>query len=496
MMFPFLKTAITNLFREPATEVFPNPEAEGLGEYRGRIAFNPESCVDCGECIKVCAPIAITRTEEPAEGGVNITRSFDLTSCTFCGTCQDFCEEGSIKLTKDYHMVAEDPADLVVSGVTFKKDIPGHIFCDLSGCIFCGICAKTCPQSVITVDRKTKTWKIDYEGCVKCGKCITKCPKKVLSFSEEEMVYPEPAAEAAAPAEEAGGELTCDLEKCIYCGICKKNCPQDALEVDRKTKTWKADHEKCVQCGLCIDKCPKKALSFGGAAEQAAPAEKAAPAAGAAAGAAGAAAKPEAPKKAAKPKNPPVYSEGGDDDLICDLANCIYGGICKKNCPVDAIEVDRKTKTWKVDHDTCIQCGMCVENCPKKVLSFGKPAEEAAPAEGAAEAAPAAATAGAGAVAATAATASAAPAEKAAPAPAKAEEEKPAGPPPEYSEAEDGQLQCHLADCIYCGICAKNCPMEAITVDRKTKTWKVDYDKCVMCAICNDKCPKKALDFK
>ncbi|MBO6164118.1 MAG: 4Fe-4S binding protein, partial [Lachnospiraceae bacterium] len=182
MMFPFLKTAITNLFREPATEVFPNPEAEGLGEYRGRIAFNSESCVDCGECIKVCAPIAITRTEEPAEGGVNITRSFDLTSCTFCGTCQDFCEEGSIKLTKDYHMVAEDPADLVVSGVTFKKDIPGHIFCDLSGCIFCGICAKTCPQSVITVDRKTKTWKIDYEGCVKCGKCITKCPKKVLSF--------------------------------------------------------------------------------------------------------------------------------------------------------------------------------------------------------------------------------------------------------------------------------------------------------------------------
>ncbi|MBR3164573.1 MAG: 4Fe-4S binding protein [Lachnospiraceae bacterium] len=35
-----------------------------------------------------------------------------------------------------------------------------------------------------------------------------------------------------------------------------------------------------------------------------------------------------------------------------------------------------------------------------------------------------------------------------------------------------------------------------MTVDRKTKTWKVDYDKCVMCAICNDKCPKHALDFK
>lgn len=407
MMFPFLKTAVTNLFREPATEAFPNPEARGLGAYRGRISFNPDSCVDCGECIKVCAPIAITRTEEAVEGGKNITRSFDLTSCTFCGTCQDFCDEGSIKLTSDYHMVAEDPADLVVSGVTFKKDIPGHIFCDLSGCIYCGLCAKNCPQNVITVDRKTKTWRINYEGCVKCGKCIEKCPKKVLSFSEEDMVFPEPQEAPAAPA-------------------------------------------------------------------------KAAPA------------RPAAPKKAAKPKNPPVYSEADGDGLVCDLANCIYCGICKKNCPADALEVDRKTKTWKVNHETCIQCGLCVDNCPKKVLSFGIPAAEEAAAEAESPAAaPAAEPAKEAGPAAEPAKAEPVKAE-----PAKAEETKPEGPPPEYSEAEDGDLVCHLTDCIYCGICMRNCPMEAITVDRKTKTWKVDHEKCVHCAICNDKCPKKALDFK
>ena len=399
MMFPYLKTALTNLFRPASTEVFPNPAAEGLGEYRGRIWFNPESCVDCGMCIKVCSPTAITRTAEKVEGGENITRSFDLTSCTFCATCVDFCEEGSIKMTKDYHMVATDPKDLIVSGVTFKKDIPGHIFCDLSGCIFCGLCAKTCPENTITVDRKTKSWRINYEHCVKCGKCIGKCPKKVLSFSEEEMVYPEPAA---APA---------------------------------------------------------------------------------------AAAKPAAPKKAAKPKNPPQYTQGGDDQLVCDLANCIYCGLCKKNCPAEALEVDRKAKTWKVSHDACIGCGLCIDNCPKSVLSFGIPAEGGAE-ETKAEEAAAAAPAEPVKPAAAAAEGKAAEAEKAAAA------EKPEGPPPEYSEAECGQLVCHLTDCIYCGICARNCPMEAITVDRKAKSWKVDHDKCVMCAICNDKCPKKALDFK
>ncbi len=182
MILPFWKKAISNFFSKPSTEAFPNPAAEGLGAYRGRIVFHPESCVDCGKCITVCSPAAITREEEQVEGGTNITRSFDLTSCTFCQTCVDFCDEGSIEMSKDFHMVAEDPKDLIVSGTTFKKAIEGEITCDLDGCIYCGLCMRNCPQGVIKVDRKTKSWEIDHSGCVKCGICIGKCPKKVLSF--------------------------------------------------------------------------------------------------------------------------------------------------------------------------------------------------------------------------------------------------------------------------------------------------------------------------
>jgi formate hydrogenlyase subunit 6/NADH:ubiquinone oxidoreductase subunit I len=186
MMFPFLKTALTNLFKKPHTEAFPNFEAEGLGAYRGRIEFNPETCINCGKCISVCAPSAIHDEERPVEGGREITKFFDLTSCTFCATCVDFCDEGSIKMTTDYHMVAEDPKDLIVQGTYVLKDIEGHIVCDLDGCVYCGLCSKNCPQNVITVDRKEKLWEIDLEGCVKCGICIGKCPKKVLSFGGED----------------------------------------------------------------------------------------------------------------------------------------------------------------------------------------------------------------------------------------------------------------------------------------------------------------------
>ena len=121
MMFPYLTAALGNLFRKPSAEQFPDPEKMGMPRYRGRISFDADKCVDCGMCIKVCAPMAITREEEETEGGTNIRRSFNMTSCTFCAFCQDFCGTKAIQLTPDYHMVAEDPNDLITVGTTFKK---------------------------------------------------------------------------------------------------------------------------------------------------------------------------------------------------------------------------------------------------------------------------------------------------------------------------------------------------------------------------------------
>lgn len=48
-------------------------------------------------------------------------------------------------------------------------------------------------------------------------------------------------------------------------------------------------------------------------------------------------------------------------------------------------------------------------------------------------------------------------------------------------------------NCVYCGLCAKKCPKNAISVDRKTKHWDVDKTKCVMCAACAAVCRKDAV---
>lgn len=47
--------------------------------------------------------------------------------------------------------------------------------------------------------------------------------------------------------------------------------------------------------------------------------------------------------------------------------------------------------------------------------------------------------------------------------------------------------------CVFCTLCAKNCPNGAITVNRAEKKWDINTDLCVQCGICVKKCPKKCL---
>ncbi len=45
-------------------------------------------------------------------------------------------------------------------------------------------------------------------------------------------------------------------------------------------------------------------------------------------------------------------------------------------------------------------------------------------------------------------------------------------------------------DCISCGVCAENCPVEAITEgDGK---YVIDPDKCISCGLCKENCPVSA----
>ena len=47
--------------------------------------------------------------------------------------------------------------------------------------------------------------------------------------------------------------------------------------------------------------------------------------------------------------------------------------------------------------------------------------------------------------------------------------------------------------CINCGVCAGECPVGAITVDRAEKSWSIDHETCIKCGACITGCPTGCL---
>lgn len=121
MRFPFIKEAVSSLFKKPSTELYPFVKKEAPSGYRGKIVFHADKCIGCGMCIRVCAPSAITKETEKLEDGEKITMKFFMGQCTFCKMCADFCPKGAIELTNEYSMVTRNKYTLTVDGSFIKK---------------------------------------------------------------------------------------------------------------------------------------------------------------------------------------------------------------------------------------------------------------------------------------------------------------------------------------------------------------------------------------
>lgn len=176
--------------------------------------------------------------------------------------------------------------------------------------------------------------------------------------------------------------------------------------------------------------------------------------------------------------------------IVYHPERCIACGMCERVCSGNAItrtvekteEGDKITLTFNLG--SCTFCATCADFCSKDAIEFTgdyhmvatkeedllvsgsfikkPPVKKPAPAPKPAETAPA-------------------PAEKAEP------EACPVVP------REDGKPVNDASKCVYCTLCAKKCPVEALEVDRAAKTWVLDEDKCIACGNCAQVCPKKCI---
>ncbi len=65
--------------------------------------------------------------------------------------------------------------------------------------------------------------------------------------------------------------------------------------------------------------------------------------------------------------------------------------------------------------------------------------------------------------------------------------------PRDYPIASRGALLIDINTCIFCGICVRVCPADALVVEKPAKTWSLEQRRCVSCAACVVACPKKCL---
>lgn len=124
--------------------------------------------------------------------------------------------------------------------------------------------------------------------------------------------------------------------------------------------------------------------------------------------------------------------------------SCNYGclgfGTCEKACPFDAIHVVDGVAV--VDKEKCKACGQCVAACPRHLIDM---------------------------------------------VPYEAKHLVSCN---SQDKGKEVMSVCETG-CIGCGICAKNCPSDAVHVENNIAY--IDQEKCTGCGVCAEKCPKHVI---
>jgi ech hydrogenase subunit F len=72
----------------------------------------------------------------------------------------------------------QEPADLPPGN-------RGRILYDMSKCIFCRRCERSCPTTAITTNKEAKTQTVVRNRCLACNTCVEVCPTQTITMVEE-----------------------------------------------------------------------------------------------------------------------------------------------------------------------------------------------------------------------------------------------------------------------------------------------------------------------
>lgn len=116
------------------------------------------------------------------------------------------------------------------------------------GCLGFGDCLKVCPANAICI--KNGIAIINQSLCIGCGLCASTCPKSII-----ELVPQTSKVFLQCNNKEKGGVARKKCSNaCIGCKKCELSCPEKAITVTDNLAH--IDYDKCSGCGLCAENCP------------------------------------------------------------------------------------------------------------------------------------------------------------------------------------------------------------------------------------------------
>ncbi|MDD3738498.1 MAG: Fe-S cluster domain-containing protein [Lentimicrobiaceae bacterium] len=124
---------------------------------------------------------------------------------------------------------------------------------------------------------------------------------------------------------------------------------------------------------------------------------------------------------------------------------CLGLGDCVESCLFDAIHINPETGLPVVDEEKCTACSACVKACPRSIIELRQKG---------------------------------------------AKDRRVFVSCVNKEKGAVAKKNCTVA-CIGCGICAKTCPFDAITVENNLAY--IDFEKCKLCRKCVEVCPTGAI---
>ena len=120
------------------------------------------------------------------------------------------------------------------------------------GCMGYGDCRIVCPTDAVCIEDGLA--RINPSLCTGCGLCVKSCPKNLISIESAEI-----AVSVLCKNIEKGAVTRKKCSSgCIGCSKCVKECPDGAIVIE--SNLAEINYEKCSGCGRCVEVCVTKCI--------------------------------------------------------------------------------------------------------------------------------------------------------------------------------------------------------------------------------------------